>query len=33
MFCFVITRNSNREISTKNLVNCKGLDGAKGEKI
>ena len=33
MFCSVITKNSNWEISTKNLVTFKGKYGVKDEKL
>ena len=33
MFFSVITKKSNWEILTKNLVACKRWDGVKGEKF
>ena len=33
MFFSVITKNSNQEISTKNLVTFKRWDGVKDEKL
>ena len=33
MFCFFITKNSNWEILTKNLVTFKRQDGVKNQKL
>ena len=33
MFCSVITKNSNWEILTKNLVTLKRKDGVKNKKL
>ena len=33
MFFSIITKNSNLEVSTKNLVTFKRLDGVKDERL